>query len=58
MIINLVDARHGHLGWDSQHHTDTSMGVNVSHETILTIADAVLDEVTDGSIANLGGFYP
>jgi len=34
------------------------MGVNVSHETILTIADAVLDEVTDGSIANLGGFYP
>ena len=30
---------------DIQHHMITSMGVDISHETISAITDAVLDEV-------------
>lgn len=42
----------------SFHHMITSMGVDISHETISTITDAVLDEVMIWQNRQLDDFYP
>ena len=41
-----------------QNYLATSMGVDVSHETISTITDAVLDEVIRWQHRQLEEFYP
>lgn len=43
---------------DIQHHMITSMGVDISHETISAITDAVLDEVMIWQNRQLDDFYP
>jgi transposase-like protein len=43
---------------DIQHHLATTMGTELSHETISKITDAVLEEVTDWQERPLEEFYP
>ena len=43
---------------DIQHHLATTMGVDISHETISAITDAVLDEVMVWQNRQLDEFYP
>lgn len=43
---------------DIQHHMITSVGVDISHETISAITDAVLDEVMIWQNRQLDDFYP
>lgn len=56
MIISLYAG--GMTIRDIQHHLATSMGVDISHETISTITDAVLDEVMLWQNRQLDEFYP
>ena len=43
---------------DIQHHMATAMGVDISHETISAVTDAVLDEVLVWQNRQLDEFYP
>lgn len=43
---------------DIQHHMAIAMGVDISHETISTITDVVLDEVMVWQNRQLDEFYP
>lgn len=43
---------------DIQHHLATTLGTDLSHETISTITDAVLDEVMIWQKRQLDSFYP
>lgn len=43
---------------DIQHHMVHAMGVDISHETISAITDAVLDEVMEWQNRQLDEFYP
>ncbi|MBK4142377.1 IS256 family transposase, partial [Corynebacterium macginleyi] len=43
---------------DIQHHMATAMRVDISHETISAVTDAVLDEVTVWQNRQLEEFYP
>ncbi|BAC17050.1 IS256 family transposase [Corynebacterium efficiens] len=56
MIISLYAG--GMTVRDIQHHMITSMGVDISHETISAITDAVLDEVMIWQNRQLDDFYP
>lgn len=56
MIISLYAG--GMTVRDIFHHMITSMGVDISHETISTITDAVLDEVMIWQNRQLDDFYP
>ena len=56
MIISLYAG--GMTIRDIQHHMANAMGVDISHETISTITDAVLDEVMEWQNRQLDEFYP
>lgn len=56
MIISLYAG--GMTVRDIQHHMITSMGVDISHETISAVTDAVLDEVMMWQNRQLDDFYP
>lgn len=56
MIISLYAS--GMTVRDIQYHLATSLGVDISHETISTITDAVLEEVMDWQNRGLDEFYP
>lgn len=56
MIISLYAG--GMTVRDIQHHMITAMGVDISHETISAITDAVLDEVMIWQNRQLDDFYP
>lgn len=56
MIISLYAG--GMTVRDIQHHMIASMGVDISHETISAITDAVLDEVMIWQNRQLDDFYP
>ena len=43
---------------DIQHHMATAMRVDISHETISAVTDAVLDEVMVWQNRQLDEFYP
>lgn len=56
MIISLYAG--GMTIRDIQHHMATAMGVDISHETISAITDAVLEEVMIWQNRQLDEFYP
>lgn len=56
MIVSLYAG--GMTVRDIQYHLATSMGVEVSHETICAVTDAVLDEVMVWQHRQLDEFYP
>ena len=56
MIISLYAG--GMTVRDIQHHLATTIGTELSHETISNITDAVLDEVTQWQKRPLEEFYP
>ena len=56
MIISLYAG--GMTVRDIQHHMATAMGVDISHETISAITDAVLEEVMIWQNRQLEEFYP
>ena len=56
MIISLYAG--GMTIRDSQHHMATAMRVDISHETISAVTDAVLDDVMVWQNRQLDEFYP
>ena len=56
MIISLYAG--GMTVRDIQHHLATTLGVDMSPDTISTITDAVLDEVMIWQNRQLNEFYP
>lgn len=56
MIISLYAG--GMTIRDIQYHLETSVGIDISHETISAVTDAVLDEVMAWQNRQLDEFYP